>query len=192
MVPAMDGDPARRCFLEAGHRDDHHGVLQPFRTFQSAMGEQPVIAEVDAEQPAQMGAEQGDHEAAPAEIAGHESQQRRRMVGGDHENIGPVEPEWFYARGQRQSRGGGEGNGVIGGDQGRDFYCGPAGCRYGDVEIPIPASDAVVSRKPRSLIHGFAGLGVQTFDQVRLFFRNLELRLVSWGLYCGGERSRLD
>ena len=60
MVPAMDRDPARRRFLQARHRDHHHGVLQPFRTFQAAVGEQPVIAEVDAEQPAQMGAEQGD------------------------------------------------------------------------------------------------------------------------------------
>ena len=31
MMPAVDGDPARRCFLQAGHRDDDHGVLEPFR-----------------------------------------------------------------------------------------------------------------------------------------------------------------
>ena len=58
MMPAVDGDPARRRFLQAGHRDHHHGVLQPFRTFQAAMGEKPVIAKVDAEQPAQMGADE--------------------------------------------------------------------------------------------------------------------------------------
>jgi hypothetical protein len=60
MMPAVDRDPARRRFLQAGHRDDRHRVLQPFRAFQAAMGQQPVIAKVDAEQPAQMRAEQRD------------------------------------------------------------------------------------------------------------------------------------
>ena len=31
MMPAVDRDPARRRFLQAGHRDDDHGMLQPFR-----------------------------------------------------------------------------------------------------------------------------------------------------------------
>src|SRR5664279_5805500 len=103
------------------------------------------------------------------------------MVGGDDENIGPVEPERFYARGQRQSRRRSDGNGVIGGDQGRDFYCGPAGCRYSDVEIPISAPDAVVSRNPRSLIHGFSGWRLQTFEGVRLFFHDWEPKPASRG-----------
>src|ERR1700686_4233294 len=50
MMQTVYRDPPGRGFLEAGHRDDHHGVLQPFRTFQAAMSEEPVIAEVDAEQ----------------------------------------------------------------------------------------------------------------------------------------------
>jgi hypothetical protein len=33
MMPTVDGDPARRRFLEAGDRDDRHGVLQPFGHF---------------------------------------------------------------------------------------------------------------------------------------------------------------
>src|SRR6202011_1750327 len=57
MVPAVYRDPSGGCFLEAGHRDHHHGVLQPFRAFQAAMGEKPVVAKVDAEQPAQVGAQ---------------------------------------------------------------------------------------------------------------------------------------
>src|ERR1700732_3739441 len=55
MMQTVYRDPAGRGFLEAGHRDDHHGVLQPFGTSQATMGQEPVIATVDAEQPAQMG-----------------------------------------------------------------------------------------------------------------------------------------
>src|SRR6266581_2813406 len=80
MVPAVDSHPAGGGFLEAGHRDDHHRVLQPFRTFQAAMGQKPVIAKVDAKQPAQMGEKHGYDEPAPAKIARHESQQRRGIA----------------------------------------------------------------------------------------------------------------
>jgi hypothetical protein len=52
MMPAVHRDAARRRFLQARHRRYYHGVLQPFRTFQAAMGQQAVIAKVDAEQPA--------------------------------------------------------------------------------------------------------------------------------------------
>ena len=74
MMPAVYGDPARGRFLQAGHRDDHHGVLQPFGAFQAAVGEKSMIAKVDAKQPAEMCAEGGQDEAAPAKIAGHEGQ----------------------------------------------------------------------------------------------------------------------
>ena len=60
MMPAVDRDPTRGRFLQAGHRDDRHGMLQPFRAFQPAVGEKPVVAKVDTEQAAQMGAEDGD------------------------------------------------------------------------------------------------------------------------------------
>src|SRR5207342_1252259 len=57
MMAAVNGNPARRCFLQGGHRDDDHGVLEPFGTFQAAVGEKSMVAKVDAEQPAQMGAD---------------------------------------------------------------------------------------------------------------------------------------
>ena len=103
MMAAMDRDPARRRFLQAGHRDDHHRMLQPFRAFQAAMGEQPVVAKVDAEQPAQMRAHDRDDQAAPAEIAGQERQQREGVVGADPENVGPVELIRQHAGRQQQS-----------------------------------------------------------------------------------------
>jgi len=65
------------------------------------VGEKPVVAKVDTEQAAQMGAENSDKEAAPAEIAGHEGENRRAMIGGDHDDIGPVEPKRSHAPGQR-------------------------------------------------------------------------------------------
>src|SRR5258708_19727659 len=54
MMPAVYGDPPCGRFLEARHRDDHHRVLQPFRTFQAAMGQKPMVAKVVSKQPAQM------------------------------------------------------------------------------------------------------------------------------------------
>src|ERR1700709_2378004 len=89
MVPAVDRDPARRRFLQAGYRDHHHRMLQPFGALQAAVGEQPVIAKVDAKQPAQMRAKQRDGNTAPAENAGHEGQQRQSMPGADYNYVGP-------------------------------------------------------------------------------------------------------
>ena len=83
------------------------------------MGQQPVIAKVDAEQPAQMGAEHGDDEAAPAEIAGHEGQQRDDVVGADHDNVGPVELKRHHACGQQHPLFRHDGNGIIRGGQHR-------------------------------------------------------------------------
>jgi hypothetical protein len=143
MMPAMDGDPARGCFLEAGDRDDHHGVLQPFRTFQPAVGEKPVIAKVDAKQPAQMCAEHGYEQAAPAEIAGHKGQQRDSMIGADSEYVGPVELERPDARGQHQPPVCCDGSGVIRGGQHRGLYRWQTNWRHSEAGIPISARDAV-------------------------------------------------
>ena len=101
MVAAVNGDPARRCFLQAGHRDDDHGVLEPFGTFQAAVGEKPVIAKVDAEQPAQMGADDRHGEAAPGEIAGHEGKHGHGVIGADADDVRPVQLERLHARRQR-------------------------------------------------------------------------------------------
>ena len=93
MMAAVNGDPARRCFLQAGHRDDDHGVLEPFGTFQAAVGEKPMVAKVDAEQPAQMGADDRNDEAAPGEIAGHEGKHRHGVIGADADDVRPVQLE---------------------------------------------------------------------------------------------------
>jgi MFS family permease len=101
MMAAVNGDPARRRFLQAGHRDDDHGVLEPFGTFQAAMGEKSVIAKVDAEQPAQMGADDRHDEAAPGEIAGHERKHRHGVICTDADDVRPVQLERLHARRQR-------------------------------------------------------------------------------------------
>ena len=100
MMPAVDRDPAGRGLLQAGHRDDDHRVLEPFRTFQPAMREQPVVAKVDAEQPAQMRAEDGHGQAAPTEIAGHERQHGEGVIGADDDDVGPVQLERPHPRRQ--------------------------------------------------------------------------------------------
>ncbi len=101
MMAAVNGDPARRRFLQAGHRDDDHGVLEPFGTFQAAVGEKSMVAEVDAEQPAQMGADDRHDEAAPGEIAGHEGKHCHDVIGADADDVRPVQLERLHARGQR-------------------------------------------------------------------------------------------
>src|SRR3981189_21701 len=143
MMPAVYGEPARGRFLEARHRDDHHGVLQPFRTFQAAMGQKPVIAKVDAKQPAQMGPEHGYDEATPAKIARQKSQQRRGMVGADHPYVGPVEAKRPHAGGPLQPLIRRGSNGMIHGGQRRGLYNGEVDYRHREVEIPISAPDAV-------------------------------------------------
>ena len=136
MVPAVDRDPARRRFLQARHRDHHHRVLQPFRTFQAAMGEQPVVAKVDAEQSAQMGAGDGDDQPAPAEITGQEGQHRGQMVGADDDDVGPVELERPNASRQRYPgirRRRGEGCGEVGGVKHRSLCGRPGSGRHSGV-----------------------------------------------------------
>ena len=127
MVPAMDRDPARGRVLQAGHRDDRKSMLQPFGTFQAAVGQQPVIAKVDAEQPAQMGGDQRHGKTAPAESAGHEGQQRHGVPGADHDYVGPVELKRRYPRGQPQPLLRCDGNGIVGQHRGLQMECRHAG-----------------------------------------------------------------
>ena len=88
------------------------------------MGEQPMIAKVDAEQPAQMGAEHRDEEPGPAEIAGHEGQQCRDMIGGDDDDVGPVELKRPDAGRQHQPRTPGDGSRILAAASTADFVVG--------------------------------------------------------------------
>ena len=145
MMPAVYRHPARGRFLQTGHRDHHHGVFQPFGTFQAAMGEEPMIAKVDAKQPAQVGAERRDEETGPAEIARHKGQQRRDMVGADDDDVEPVELERPHASRQQQPRNRSDRSRVIRGGQYRSLYGGRAYSRHREVGIPISAPDAAAS-----------------------------------------------
>ncbi len=147
MMPAVDRDPARRGFLQAGDRDDRQSMLQPFRAFQAAVGQQPVIAKVDAEQPAQMRGEQGYDKTAPAESAGHESQQRQAVPGADDDDVGPVELERRYPRGQRHPRFRHDGKGIVRGGQ----HCGiQMDCRHAGPDSNLCAGRSRPFEQPDS------------------------------------------
>ena len=139
MMAAMDRDPAGRGFLQARHRYHHQSVLQPFRTFQAAVGQQPVVAKVDAEQAAQMGADDGDEQAAPAEINRCKGQQRHQMIGPDDDDVGPVELKRPHARGQQQPRFGGNRREVIRRGQQCCSDRRHLDGRHGEAGIPISA-----------------------------------------------------
>ena len=133
------------------------------------MGEQPVIAEVDAEQPAQMGEQHGEDQAAPAEPAGHEGQQRQGMVAGDADDVGPVELKRPHAGGQRQPVLGGERGGMIRGGQkcrldGRSLN----GCHGGGGSHLCARPSSAEQPDSRYRVRITAPL--QTFDRICEFF----------------------
>lgn len=103
-----------------------------------------MIAKVDAKQPAQMRAEDRDDQAAPVEIAGHDGQQGRHMVGADSENIEPIEMKRHHARGQHQPFVRCNRRGTIGSGQYRGLRRWPVNCRHREVGIPLSAPDAVI------------------------------------------------
>src|SRR5258707_13851934 len=53
MMPAVDGDPARGRFLQAGPRKAHHARLHPFRTLHSEQAYQQQRAKREPDTPAQ-------------------------------------------------------------------------------------------------------------------------------------------
>ena len=114
----------------------HFGQREP------AVGQQAVVAEVDAERAEHMGDEQGEDEAGPAERAGQEGQQRHHVEADDADDVRPVELKRPYAGGKLQPAGCRDGNGVIRrGDDG-----GLGGWRVNGrhaARIPISAPDAI-------------------------------------------------
>src|SRR5258707_10197412 len=96
------------------------------------------------------------------------------MVGGDDENIGPVEPERFYARGQRQPRAHGERKNVVSGGQYRCFCCGATRCGHGESRYRSLRQTQLSAEWPQLLIYGFSWMRVQTFEKIHLFFPRME------------------
>ena len=105
MMAAVHRDPARRRIFHTANSDDHEHVLQPFRTAKAPMGEQAMIADIDAKQSAQAGRDDGDDHAGPAEIPGDEGEQRHQMVKQDGCRLSPLDPIQGDADGQRQAAG---------------------------------------------------------------------------------------
>ena len=79
MVHAVNGNPPRGCILEAADAKHSKRVLEPFGEFQSLVGQQPVIDQIDAQCPKdEIANENADH-ARPTKEPRKERQQCQQM-----------------------------------------------------------------------------------------------------------------
>lgn len=83
MVPAMQGDPIGGTELHVQDAQRRERTFQAFRAGNAAMGEEPVIADVDAEQGDQQMAQQDARHSGPAEEIRHEGQKRDGVMEGN-------------------------------------------------------------------------------------------------------------
>ena len=82
-------DPARRRVLHAADAKHHEAALQPFRAHQPAMGQQPVIGQVDAERAEHIEAQHRQRHAGPGEAPRQQRKQRGQMIYDDAAGIRP-------------------------------------------------------------------------------------------------------
>ena len=101
MMSSMDRNPAGGSFLQVQQADQGQAVLKPSRTGETAMREQAVVTEIDAEAAEEIDAEHGEREARPAEEGGYESQQRNQMIENNSQRHAPVDLHALLRRGTR-------------------------------------------------------------------------------------------
>src|SRR4029077_4392487 len=89
MMPAMDRHPAGGGILQAADAQDREAMLEPFRAIEAAMGEQAVIAEVDAQGSEDITAGNRQRDPGPAEEPGQEGQQGDKMIADHADRIDP-------------------------------------------------------------------------------------------------------
>src|SRR5262249_51819364 len=92
VMPAIDSDPAGRRVLQAADAEDGETVFEPARGLETAMRQQPVITEVDAERAEDV--EPGDAygDAGPVEQPGDESQERGGVEEEEGADVWPDQP----------------------------------------------------------------------------------------------------
>src|SRR5262245_61511730 len=102
VVTTVDRDPARRGVLQAAKPQDRQRVLEPFRTSEAAMGEQPMVTEVNAEHAEHIVAYDRKDDAGPAEKPRRQRQQREQMVADKESGGKPGDAAKAYGCWQRQ------------------------------------------------------------------------------------------
>src|SRR2546423_1525559 len=79
MMEAMDGDPARGSILEATNAENREDMLEPFGQDKPLVGQETMVAQVDAERAEKIQAAHRQRDPCPAEQPGNEGQECQNM-----------------------------------------------------------------------------------------------------------------
>ena len=90
MMKSMGGNPPGRRVLQRTKRDGGERPLEPERHSQAAMGEQPVVAEVDPQRTEDIDEQDHDRDSRPAEVPRHKCQECEQIDHRDRAQILPV------------------------------------------------------------------------------------------------------
>src|ERR1700691_780920 len=91
MVLTMDGDPQQRASFQSRHAANGKKVLKPLGRREGAMGEQPVIANAQAQAPGGPVEEERDEQPRPTE------EQERSASGSDSRRTDCSANQWWAA-----------------------------------------------------------------------------------------------
>jgi hypothetical protein len=103
MVSAMDRHPARRRVLHATYGENDQDMLEPLRAFEAAVGEQPVVAEVDPEDAEEIIAKNEKNDARPTEEPRQKGEHGDQVINDNHNRIEPVDTARIHRRRKWQS-----------------------------------------------------------------------------------------
>src|ERR1700684_1907763 len=90
MVPAMGRHPPRLAALQAADPEEGKTALQPFGADKALVGQKSVIADIDAQNPEDIDAEDGNNDARPTEEPWHEGEQGQRVVERQAKHLGAL------------------------------------------------------------------------------------------------------
>jgi hypothetical protein len=91
VVTAMGCHPPRRAALQAADPEQGKNALQPFRADEALVGQQPVVADIDAQHAEDINAQHGKSDARPTEKPRHECEQGQRMVEREPGDLGALQ-----------------------------------------------------------------------------------------------------
>ena len=96
MMHPMDCNPASWRALQRANTQEREPVLEPFRASETAVGEQPVVSDIDTHGPKHIVAQKYQHQPGPGEQSRDQRQRQEQMEGDDHGKVRPEEPSFAY------------------------------------------------------------------------------------------------
>ena len=91
VVAAMSRNPPRRAALQAADPEEGKAALQPFGADEALVGQKSVIADIDAQNPEDIDAEDGKKDPRPTEEPRHEGEQGQRVVERQPDHLGALQ-----------------------------------------------------------------------------------------------------